>query len=61
MFNIANIKKNDNIAFLGMYSSGAFLSHMYYLFNNLNYPIILFQAFPIIDFQPFYINQILRL
>ena len=43
--------QNDTVLF-GMYSSGAFLAHMYNLFYGANLSIVLFQTFPTIAFHP---------
>lgn len=51
------VKTDNNTLLFGMYSSGAFLSHMYNIFNSQNLPIALFKTFPIIDFQPEYMKK----
>ena len=53
----SKIKTDENTALFGIYSSGAFLAHMYNFFNATNKEIILFKTFPFIDFQPVYARE----
>ena len=54
------IKVDENTALFGIYSSGAFLAHMYNFFNATNKEIILFKAFPFMDFHPIYLKDKIR-
>jgi len=55
-----SVQTNDKTILFGLYSSGAFLSHMYNLFTNKNLPIVLFKTFPSVSFQPVYSKDIIK-